>query len=109
MDTDGDLVPTPQGIPGTVPTPLAEVVTVRHGLLVEHELILLSGATAADLTSAMILVPPQAALVSFHGDVDLSLIFHETACEDDSAPSSAGKSDRPEDQPLRDDPFQRAS
>ncbi|WP_230203073.1 hypothetical protein [Parafrankia discariae] len=43
----------------------------------EHELVLAPGATAADLTSAMILVPPAAALVSHHGDVDLSLIFRE--------------------------------
>ncbi|WP_131749111.1 hypothetical protein [Frankia sp. Cppng1_Ct_nod] len=77
MDTDGDLVPEPRGMPSATPAPLAELVTIRHGLLVEHEVVLAAGATASDLTSAMILVPPRAALVSFHGDVDLSLVFRE--------------------------------
>ncbi|WP_322752947.1 MULTISPECIES: hypothetical protein [unclassified Frankia] len=89
MDTDGDLVPEPRGVPGAAPTPLAEVVTVRHGLLVEHELVLAAGATAADLTSAMIVVPPRAALVNFHGDVDLSLVFREVPGDDDNTPGQA--------------------
>ncbi len=88
MDTDGDLVPEPRGIPAPTPASLAEVVTVRHGPLVDHELVLATGATASDLTSAMIMVPPQAALVSFHGDVDLSLIFRETP---------RGRNDDPDD------------
>ncbi|WP_250284420.1 MULTISPECIES: hypothetical protein [unclassified Frankia] len=78
MDTYGDPVPEPRGMPAPTPASLAEVVTVRRGPLVDHELVLTTGATASDVTSAMILVPPQAALVSFHGDVDLSLVFRET-------------------------------
>ncbi|CUU58442.1 hypothetical protein Ga0074812_11976 [Parafrankia irregularis] len=76
VDT-GELMPEPRPVSGGPPPSLAEVVTVRSGLNVEHELILAPGATAADLTSAMILVPPNASLVSHHGDVDLSLVFRE--------------------------------
>ncbi|MCK9904059.1 hypothetical protein CC117_07425 [Parafrankia colletiae] len=76
VDT-GELLPEPRPVSGGPPPSLAEVVTVRAGLMVEHELVLSPGATAADLTSAMILVPPTAALVSHHGDVDLSLVFRE--------------------------------
>ncbi|AEH11547.1 MULTISPECIES: hypothetical protein [Protofrankia] len=91
MDTDGDPVPEPRGIPAAAPASLAEVVTVRHGPLVDHELVLSTGATASDLTSAMIMVPPQAALVSFHGDVDLSLVFRERpGCYGDSPEDLAG-------------------
>ncbi|WP_239331602.1 hypothetical protein [Frankia sp. CiP3] len=89
MDTDGDLVPEPRGVPNTTPTSLAEVVTVQHGPVVEHELVLAAGATAADLTAAMILVPAQAALISFHGDVDLSLIFREMPGDSGTTPYPA--------------------
>ncbi|OAA27024.1 hypothetical protein UG55_101038 [Frankia sp. EI5c] len=88
VDT-GALTPEPRPVSGGPPPSLAEVVTVRAGLVVEHELILAPGATAADLTSAMILVPPTAALVSHHGDVDLSLVFREVprrAPEETTAP-----------------------
>jgi len=60
-----------------IPRPLADIITVRQGPLVEHELVLTMGASAADVTQAMILMPPDASLISFHGDVDLSLVFRE--------------------------------
>ncbi|WP_255355956.1 hypothetical protein [Frankia sp. CpI1-P] len=55
------------------------MVTVHDGLAIRHELVLAPGATAADLTTAMILVPPTACLVSHHGDVDVSLVFQEVS------------------------------
>ncbi|ETA02571.1 hypothetical protein CcI156_01590 [Frankia sp. CcI156] len=78
VDND-DLLPEPRPVIGGRPRSLAEVVTVNDGLLVQHELLLAPGATAADLTTAMILVPPTAALVSHHGDVDVSLVFQEVS------------------------------
>jgi uncharacterized repeat protein (TIGR03917 family) len=73
----GEIVPEPHPITGGLPPSLAEVVTVRDGLLVEHELVLTPGATAADVTATMILVPPTATLVDHHGDVEVSLVFRE--------------------------------
>lgn len=80
VDSD-DLLPEPRPVTGGPPPSLAEVVTIHDGLLVQHELVLAPGATAADLTTAMILVPPTAALVSHHGDVDVSLVFREVPRE----------------------------
>ncbi|THJ76356.1 hypothetical protein [Candidatus Frankia alpina] len=76
VDND-DLLPEPRPITGGRPGSLAEVVTVHDGLTIRHELVLAPGATATDLTTAMILVPPTACLVSHHGDVDVSLVFQE--------------------------------
>jgi uncharacterized repeat protein (TIGR03917 family) len=64
-----------------LPAPLADVTTVRHGLLVEHELILSPGATAADIAAAMIRVPPTAGLVDVHGEVRVSMVFREVPRE----------------------------
>jgi len=85
VDSD-DLLPEPRPVTGGHPPSLAEVVTVHDGPIVRHELVLAPGATAADLTTAMILVPPTASLVSHHGDVDVSLVFRETN-RDDQPPS----------------------
>jgi len=60
-----------------LPAPLARVTTVRHGLLVEHELRLSPGATAGDIAAAMIRVPPTAGLVDIHGEVRVSMVFRE--------------------------------
>ncbi|WP_163549211.1 hypothetical protein [Candidatus Frankia nodulisporulans] len=76
LDSD-DLLPEPRPGFGGRPPKLAEVVTVDDGPAVRHELTLAPGATAADLTTAMILVPPAASLISHHGDVDVSLVFRE--------------------------------
>jgi uncharacterized repeat protein (TIGR03917 family) len=65
----------------TLPAPLANVTTVRHGLLVEHELVLAPGATAADIAAAMISVPPTAGLVDVHGEIKISMIFREVPRE----------------------------
>jgi uncharacterized repeat protein (TIGR03917 family) len=73
----GEIVPEPRPVSGGRPPSLAEVVTVREGQLVEHELVLTPGATAADVTATMILVPPTAAFVDHHGDVEVSLVFRE--------------------------------
>jgi uncharacterized repeat protein (TIGR03917 family) len=59
-----------------LPRSLAEVVTVRADDAVAHELSLSPGATAADVTAAMILMPPAAALV---GQARISLTFRELA------------------------------
>ncbi|SNQ50640.1 conserved hypothetical protein [Frankia canadensis] len=81
VDSD-DLLPEPRPVTGGRPPSLAEVVMVHDGPVVRHELVLAPGATAADLTTAMILVPPTACLVSHHGDVDVSLVFRETGRDD---------------------------
>ncbi len=82
----GDLLPEPRPVTGGRPPSLAEVVTVHDGQRVRHELILAPGATAADLTTAMILVPPTASLVSHHGDVDVALVFREVPRDAELAP-----------------------
>jgi uncharacterized repeat protein (TIGR03917 family) len=76
-----EFVPGLPALARGTPTPLAAVVTVRDGLLVEHELVLNAGATAADLTTAMISVPPSAALVGHRGDLQFSLIFREVPAD----------------------------
>lgn len=76
IDT-GDLMPEPRPVSGGPPPSLAAIVTAQDGLTVEYELVLAPGATAADVTSAMILVPPTAALVSRPGDADLSIVFRD--------------------------------
>jgi uncharacterized repeat protein (TIGR03917 family) len=65
----------------TLPAPLANVTTIRRGLLVEHELILSPGATAADIAAAMIRVPPTAGLVGMHGETRITMIFREVPRE----------------------------
>jgi uncharacterized repeat protein (TIGR03917 family) len=77
INDPSDLVPEPRPVTVSRPPSLAEIVTVRDGLLVEHELVLSPGATAADVTATMILVPPTATLVDHHGDVEVSLVFRE--------------------------------
>ncbi len=62
----------------TLPGPLADVVTIRQSTLVEHELVLTPGATAADVTTAMIMIPPGAALVGHRRGADVSLLFRES-------------------------------
>ncbi|MCM3886338.1 hypothetical protein [Frankia sp. R82] len=76
VDSDA-LLPEPRPGFGGRPPSLAEMVTVHDGPAVRHELTLAPGATAADLTTAMILIPPAASLISHHGDVDVSLVFRE--------------------------------
>jgi len=48
---------------GKAPPPTAEVVTTRRAHRVEHELVLARGATAEDVTTAMIMIAPSATLV----------------------------------------------
>lgn len=81
MNDLGEFVPGLPALPNGAPTPLAAIVTVHDGLLTEHELVLSAGATAADLTTAMISVPPSAALIGHHGGRDLSLIFREVPAD----------------------------
>lgn len=69
--------PTPRP---ALPAPRADVVTIRHSTRVEHELVLARDATAADVTTAMIMIPPGAGLVGHRAGTDrsrLSLLFHE--------------------------------
>src|SRR5262245_48477897 len=74
----GALTPEP-GQLAELPRSLAEVVTAHDGDLVQHRLRLSPGATAAEITAAMILMPPAAALVGDHGDAGVSLVFREPA------------------------------
>jgi uncharacterized repeat protein (TIGR03917 family) len=70
----------PIGAPHTLPAPpapLADVVTVCRSTVVEHELVLTSGATAEDVTTAMLTIPPGATLVGHRAGTDLSLLFRE--------------------------------
>lgn len=81
MNDLGEFVPGLPALTASTPAPLAAVVTISDGLLVEHELVLTAGATAADLTTAMISVPPSAALVRHHDNRKLSLIFREVPAD----------------------------
>jgi uncharacterized repeat protein (TIGR03917 family) len=58
----GALTPEP-GHLAELPRSLAEVVTMHDGDVVTYELSLSPGATAADVTAAMILMPPAVGLV----------------------------------------------
>ena len=89
MNDLGEFVPGLPALTASTPTPLAAVATVRNGLLVEHELVVTVGATAADLTTAMISVPPSAALVRHHDNRKLSLIFREVPA-DSPCPDAIG-------------------
>jgi uncharacterized repeat protein (TIGR03917 family) len=89
----GDLAPQPRPL-GGLPRSLAEIVTVRQGGSIEHELVLAPGATAADVTAAMILMPPAAALVGHHGDVEVSLVFRESRVP--AAASTSARATGPE-------------
>lgn len=60
-----------------LPRSLAVVTTTREGNLVEHQLLISPGATAADVTAAMILMPPAAALMGHRGTGDVALVFRE--------------------------------
>lgn len=59
------------------PIPTVQLFARNAGPLGEHELILAPGATAQDLSSALVLIPPDSALIEFGGDIDLSLVFRE--------------------------------
>ncbi|MGF7233421.1 MAG: hypothetical protein ACQSGP_00465 [Frankia sp.] len=59
------------------PIPTVQLFARNAGPLGEHELVLAPGATAQDVSSALVLIPPDAALVEFGGDIDLSLVFRE--------------------------------
>jgi len=78
VDDTGVLAPEP-GPLTELPRSLAEVATAYDGSTTEYELILAPGATAADITAAMILMPPAAALVQHRGDAMVSLVFEESA------------------------------
>jgi uncharacterized repeat protein (TIGR03917 family) len=77
MNDLGEFVPGLPALTTSTPTPLAAVTTVHDGVLVEYEVALVDGATAADLTTAMISVPPSAALVRHQDSRKLSLVFRE--------------------------------
>ena len=76
-DTD-ELDPEP-GHLAELPRSLAMVTTAREGNAVEHQLLISPGVTAADVTAAMILMPPAAALVGHRGAGDVALVFREPA------------------------------
>jgi uncharacterized repeat protein (TIGR03917 family) len=63
--------------PTEPPMPTVQLFARNAGPLGEHELVLSPGATAQDVSSALVLVPPDAALVEFGGDIDLFVIFRE--------------------------------
>jgi uncharacterized repeat protein (TIGR03917 family) len=86
----GALAPEP-GHLAELPRSLAEVITVRDGSTVAHELALSPGATAADITAAMILMPPAAALIN---RAAVSLVFQEPSRAAVGVPAwSAGPED----------------
>ncbi|MBX6389663.1 MAG: hypothetical protein IRZ08_11820 [Frankia sp.] len=91
-----DLGPQP-GRLAELPPSLAEVIRVRGEDGSEaHELVLSPGATAAAVTSAMVLMPPAAELVGHHGDVDLALVFREPDSPPAGHPAAApGEPARP--------------
>jgi len=60
-----------------LPRSLAAVTTARDGDLVEHTLRLSPGVTAAEVTAAMIVMPPAAALMGHRGGGDVTLVFRE--------------------------------
>lgn len=74
------------------PAPAVRLSALNRGPLAEHELILALGASAQDVSSALVLVPPSATLVEFGGDIDLSLIFREVP-----RPRAAGHDTLPAD------------
>jgi uncharacterized repeat protein (TIGR03917 family) len=73
------------------PTPTVRLFALNRGPLAEHELIVAFGASAQDVSSALVLVPPSATLVEFGGDIDVSLIFREVprprAADHDTLPA----------------------
>jgi len=71
-----ELDPEPSHL-AELPRSLAVVRTAREGNVVEHRLLISPGATAADVTAAMILMPPAAALVGHRGAGDVALVFRE--------------------------------
>jgi len=70
------LCPEP-GQLAELPRSLAEVTSVRAAGGVEHRLTLAPGATAAEVTAAMILMPPAAALAGHRSGAETVLVFHE--------------------------------
>jgi uncharacterized repeat protein (TIGR03917 family) len=72
----GDLAAEP-GHLAQLPRSLAAVTTAAAGEAVEHQVLLSPGVTAADVTAAMILMPPAAALIGHRGDEDVTLVFRE--------------------------------
>jgi uncharacterized repeat protein (TIGR03917 family) len=93
-DTDA-LDPEP-GHLAELPRSLAVVTTAREGNAIEHQLLISPGATAADVTAAMILMPPAAALVGHRGAGDVALVFREPAGPAADAAHWFGGSSTPE-------------
>jgi uncharacterized repeat protein (TIGR03917 family) len=76
--SDSDAAPNLVGVPPTEPpTPAVQLFALNRGPLVEHELIVAPGASAGDVSCALVLVPVDAALVEFGGDIDLTMVFRE--------------------------------
>ncbi|OHV32953.1 MULTISPECIES: hypothetical protein [Pseudofrankia] len=70
--------PAPEPGPlAELPRSLAEVTSVHDGDVAEYRLLLSPGATAAEVTAAMVLMPPASALVSHRADADILLVFRE--------------------------------
>jgi uncharacterized repeat protein (TIGR03917 family) len=61
-----------------LPRSLAEVTSSRGENVVEHRLQLSPGATAAEVTAAMILMPPAASLAGPRAGAPTVLVFHES-------------------------------
>ncbi|ONH24289.1 hypothetical protein [Pseudofrankia asymbiotica] len=77
-DGSGTVDPAPEpGHLAELPRSLAEVTSADDGNVVEHRLLLSPGATAAEVTAAMVLMPPATALVSHHAGADILLVFRE--------------------------------
>ncbi|MDT3441731.1 MULTISPECIES: hypothetical protein [unclassified Pseudofrankia] len=71
-----DPAPEP-GHLAELPRSLAEVTSTDNGNVVEHRLLLSPGATAAEVTAAMVLMPPATALMSHHAGMEILLVFRE--------------------------------
>jgi uncharacterized repeat protein (TIGR03917 family) len=53
------------------------LVRVERAPVAEHELSIVPGATAANVSSALVQIPANAELVDWHGEVDMTLVFRE--------------------------------
>lgn len=75
---DPERPPTVSWAPPTdPPMPSVQLFARNGGPLGEHELVLAPGASASDVSSALVLIPHDAVLVEFGGDIDLALVFRE--------------------------------
>ena len=72
---DADLAP---GHLAELPRSLAEVTSTRGENVVEHRLQISPGATAAEVTAAMVLMPPTASLADPQAGAATVLVFHES-------------------------------